>query len=109
MLSAPTLFALTGSALMAVVAFAPHRLPPPSATLSALVLPPPQPAWPTKLEFEAAYCDASVRLDIIDALRALDSAWACSVLRHALDDEFDDDVRTAIQSALSSSSQSLVT
>ena len=111
----PTLLALVGTALMAVAIFAPYRLPAPTridATVSPLIAPEVSPAWPALVEPAARPCDAAARLDLVDALRAVDSAWSREILATALAQETDPAVRTAIETALyagASSSQSLVT
>jgi hypothetical protein len=64
--------------------------------------------WPALVEATAIACDAAARIDLADALGALRSAWAESILRQAYETEPDPAVRSAIASALSSS-QSLVT
>ena len=65
--------------------------------------------WPALVEATAVACDAHARIDLADALGALRSSWAETILRRAYETEPDPAVRSAIASALSSSSQSLVT
>jgi hypothetical protein len=115
----PTLLALVGAALMAIAILAPHRLPPPSAYLSA----PPEPgqisalpgagiaepSWPQLVDPVATYCNADARRALVDALALLETPWSLAILRQALADETDSAVAAAIASALASSSQSLVT
>jgi hypothetical protein len=64
--------------------------------------------WPALVEASAVTCDAPARIDLAEALGALQSAWSESILRQALETESDPGVRLAIAAALSSS-QSLVT
>lgn len=118
-----TLLVLAGIALMAVAIFAPRRL---ASTVSVASSPTPAgaaplgarsaydeplrpPRWPQLVEPSAAALDVAARIDLVDALAALDSAWSESVLRQALAEEADPTVRSAIVSALASSTQSLVT
>ena len=118
-----TLLVLAGIALMAVAIFAPRRL---SSTVSVASSPAPAggapleartayderlrpPRWPQLVEPSATALDVAARSDLVDALAALDSAWSESVLRQALAEEADPGVRSAIVSALASSTQSLVT
>ena len=129
-LQIPTLLALLGTALMAVVIFAPAPVEakvtmslappfmPPLAPSSferwasaqpdvhdAWSLPPenpPQasPTWPTLLDPRAASCDAAARLALVDALATVRAPWADAILHRALDDEPDALVRDAIVAAL---------
>lgn len=117
----PTVLALAGTALMAIAIFGPFRKPvdavdavagdaestPGSAFGTANA--DGAPAWPALVDATAVACDAHARIDLADALGTLRSAWAESILRRAYDTEPDPSVRSAIASALSSSSQSLVT
>jgi hypothetical protein len=64
--------------------------------------------WTTLVEPSAVACDVSARIDLVEGLGALQSPWADTILRQALETEADPTVRTAIAAALSSS-QSLVT
>ncbi|MDP9105313.1 MAG: HEAT repeat domain-containing protein [Candidatus Eremiobacteraeota bacterium] len=125
----PMLLALLGTALMAVVIFAPSRVPVPVATSFAPPAPPPfeqwepcrfeqweppaideavavaQPAvgtaaWPALVDARASGCDATVRLGLVEALGAVRTPWAETILRHALDDEPDPTVRDAVAAAL---------
>jgi hypothetical protein len=105
----PMALTVAGTALMAVAIFGPFRKPidlddePAAATPVA-----PVQHWPALVEATAIACDAAARIDLADALGALRSAWAESILRQAYETEPDPAVRSAIASALSSS-QSLVT
>jgi hypothetical protein len=105
----PMALTVAGTALMAVAIFGPFRKPidlddePAAATPVA-----PIQHWPALVEATAIACDAAARIDLADALGALRSAWAESILRQAYETEPDPAVRSAIASALSSS-QSLVT
>jgi hypothetical protein len=100
----------TGTALMAVAIFGPfHRTgsdadadDAPKATDSATK------QWPALVEASAVACDVPARIDLAEALGALQSEWSESILRQALETESDPGVRLAIAAALSSS-QSLVT
>jgi hypothetical protein len=125
----PVLLALLGTALMAVVIFAPTcgaravtiSLAPPHASpelsswgpaptahwdtpsTSAAWEPPPvvdAPLWPTLVDRRACDCDATARLALVDALATLRSSWSDTILRRALDDEPDAAVREAVARAL---------
>jgi hypothetical protein len=111
----PVALALLGTALMAVVIFAPVPVP---ATVTMSFAPPippahdrPQPAfwappddplalWPVRLDPRAATCDAAARIGLVEALESVGGDWARDVLRGALDDEPDAAVRAAIERAL---------
>jgi len=111
----PTLLALLGTLLMAVVIFAPAPAaapkPAPPERYSALPFealapaaaapePPPQSAaWPLLLDPCAARCDVAARLALVDALAAVRTSWAGAILERALDDEPDPRVRAAIDAA----------
>lgn len=128
----PAALAVAGTALMAVAFFGPFRRHPPEANagaststdastsadagavndafLSGSV------AWPALVEASAAAIDVPARIDLADALGAVQSAWSESILRKAYETESDPSVRSAIEAALRqaqdsplSSSQSLVT
>jgi hypothetical protein len=117
----PLLLALLATALMAVVIFAPSRVPavvtvscaPPPAPramerwepapdidLWALPNPAPDvpraPAWPTSIDPRAAGCDAAARLGLVEALATIRTPWSETILRRALDEEPDPDVRDAV-------------
>jgi HEAT repeat protein len=105
----PTALAVAGTALMAVAFFGPFRRsvpdadePATDAAQTATV------QWPALVESSAVACDAQARIDLVDALGALQSEWAETILRKAYEGEPDPSVRAAIAAALSSS-QSLVT
>jgi hypothetical protein len=121
----PLLLALLATALMAVVIFAPSRIP---AVVTASCAPPPAPpamerwapapdidlwaplepvpettrapAWPTAIDPRAAACDATARLGLVDALATVRTPWSDAILRSALDDEPDSAVRAAVVAAL---------
>jgi hypothetical protein len=119
----PMLLALLGTALMAVVIFAPSRAP---ATVTTSFAPPPLPpaverwepspaidcweplaaeppdtsTWPALIDPRAAGCDAAARLALVEALAAVRSPWSETILRRALDDESDRSVRDAVVAAL---------
>lgn len=127
-LQIPTLLALLGTALMAVVIFAPKRELPAAAAISCAppTAPPPverwaPPAvdvdlfaaafpelpepvaaatWPTLIDPRAEGCTRETRLGLVDALASVGSAWAETMLHHARDDEPDETVRAAIDVAL---------
>jgi hypothetical protein len=118
MLHVPTLLALLGTALMAVVIFAPAPAFAPRSTASEVYsplpfeafaaagivpLPDPPPlssaVWPALVDPSAAQCDAGVRLALVDALAAVRRPWADAILRRALDEEPDARVRAAIEAA----------
>ena len=114
----PAALAVAGTALMAVALFGPFRRPlddvddeaPAGATNGATVL------WPALVEASAVRCDVPARIDLAEALGALQSAWSETILQKAYETEPDPGVRSAIATALQaaqdkplSSSQSLVT
>jgi hypothetical protein len=124
-LQIPTLLALLGTALMAVVIFAPAAnaasvtvsfAPPlapverwspapadPFATNSAAdIFSHRSPEWPALVDPRAAHCDAASRLALADALATVRGPWADAILHRALDDEPDALVRDAIVAALGS-------
>jgi hypothetical protein len=107
----PTALAVAGTALMAVAIFGPfHRSSKDDAdpTVSGSAARDATSPWPALVEASAAGCDVPARIDLAEALGALQSAWSESILRQALESESDPGVRSAISAALSSS-QSLVT
>jgi hypothetical protein len=110
----PTLLALLGTALMAVVVFAPKA---PVAPVVASCAPPnappalerwapphaseaPEPAWPALIEPSAAGCDRAGRLALIDALGAVRTPWAEAILTRAVRDDPDETVRRRAVAAL---------
>ena len=107
----PMLLALLGTALMAVVIFAPSRIPAAATVSFAPPLMPPavehwersssEPAWPLSIDARAVACDASARIELVRALGTLRSPWAESILRRALAEEADPGVRAAAAAALS--------
>jgi hypothetical protein len=121
-LQIPMLLALLGTALMAVVIFAPSRVPAPATTsfspppappavgrwepppaMDAWDLPmhePAAPLWPTLIDRRAANCDAVARLGLVEALATVRTPWSEAILRRALDDEPDPTVRAAVVTAL---------
>ncbi len=103
----PAALAVAGTALMAVAIFGPFHRAGHDADEPAGE-PPPAPHWPALVEPSAVDCDVPARIDLADALGTLQSAWAETILRQALETESDPGVRSAIAAALSSS-QSLVT
>jgi HEAT repeat protein len=106
----PTALAVAGTALMAVAIFGPFRKPVEVEADDAAGDAPAIAQWPALVEATAIACDARARIDLADALGALQSPWAEAILRQAYETESDPDVRSAIASALTlSSSQSLVT
>lgn len=108
-LQIPMLLALLGTALMAVVIFAPSRL---AAPVTTLVAPPPfprspieaavanQPSWPALIDLRAAACDVTARLELVEALGSVRTPWAQAILCRALDDEPEPAVRDAVSAAL---------
>jgi hypothetical protein len=120
-LQVPTLLALLGTVLMAVVIFAPAAptvqrepaLAPPQAysplpfdALAPLDVPPfsdpPRPStphWPALVDPSAAACDAAARLALAGALGAVRTPWAAAILGRALAEETDPAVRAAIADA----------
>jgi hypothetical protein len=105
----PTALAVAGTALMAVAIFGPFRKPvmetddvvPNDATPAVETIVSAQ--WPVLVEATALACDARARIDLADALGALQSPWAEAILRQAYETEADPDVRSAIASALAAS------
>jgi hypothetical protein len=108
----PAALAVAGTALMAVAFFGPFRRHPIDADAEADVAHGTSHngtvAWPALVEASASTIDVPARIDLADALGALQSAWSESILRKAYETESDPGVRAAIEAALSSS-QSLVT
>lgn len=122
-LQVPTLLALLGTLLMAVVIFAPA--PPAAKREPAFAAPPaysplpfealapvdvapfaepPLPAaprWPALVDPSAAACDAAARLALACALGAVRAPWAAAILSQALNEEADPGVRAAIVAARS--------
>jgi hypothetical protein len=122
-LQIPMLLALLGTALMAVVIFAPSRVP---APVTASFAPPPVPpafeqweplpveqceppgnepvaaevAWPALVDPRASACDTVARLGLVEALATVRTPWSDAVLRRARDDEPDPEVRAAVVAAL---------
>jgi hypothetical protein len=127
-LHAPTVLALLGTLLMAVVIFAPtasgaapaapaERYSPLPFEAFAPALAPRtaaeanaepklpgitarDPSWPAIVDPSAAECDAGARLALVDALAAVRSPWADAILRSALAEEPDERVRCAIATVL---------
>jgi len=121
-LQIPMLLALLGTALMAIVIFAPSRAPAPANVSFAPPPAPPlaehwepwaavesavapvreshSPGWPLLIDRRAENCDAAARLGLVDALAAVRTPWSEAILRHALDEEPDPSVRIAVTAAL---------
>lgn len=96
-----TLLALIGAALAAIAIFAPHRLPPPSPAVSALLHPPVrEPDWVRALDAGAVAGDADARRALIGALGELASPWSQAVLEEAVAADPDSGVRAAAAAAL---------
>ncbi|HEY0396299.1 MAG TPA: hypothetical protein VGD01_17580 [Candidatus Elarobacter sp.] len=120
----PTLLAVLGTVLMAIVIFAPAPMRP---TVTASCAPPvdplPQqfrswepidfavpmhepdpvdriPSWPALFDARASGCDAEARHALAAALGAVRTPWAAAILQRALDDEVDETVRGALDAAL---------
>jgi hypothetical protein len=74
--------------------------PDPAAAEDAAVVNDALALWPLRLDPRAAACDAAARIELVEALASVGGAWACGVLRGALDDEPDAVVRDAIERAL---------
>ncbi len=110
----PTMLAFIGTSLTAIAVFAPER--PRAATVSFAPpiepppverwLPPPAPGddeaasprtpgWPALVDPRADGSEVAVRLALVDALVALATPWADAILRRALDEESDPQVRAA--------------
>jgi len=111
----PAVLAVAGTALMAAAIFGPFRRSAAEEPVSSAATPAGA-QWPTLVEVSAVACDVPARIDLAEALGALQSAWAGSILRRAYETESDPAVRSAIEAALResqdmplSSSQSLVT
>jgi len=58
------------------------------------------PAWPVLIDPLATHCDADARRRIALALGALKEPWCEEILRRALDEEIDADVRLALLAGL---------
>jgi hypothetical protein len=122
----PTLLALLGTALMAVVIFAPVSASAAHAPAAERYSPLPfdafaaeafnapfhapeampyaetyreEPAWPALVDPSAAACEPVVRLALVEALTAVRAPWADAILRRALLDETDARVLTALERA----------
>ncbi len=96
---------------MAVAIFVPFRssrAPEPATDEDVVASAPAVPRWPELVEPSATSCDVRARLDLVDALASIHSAWAVGVLRRANDDETDPEVRAAIARALDDASAALV-
>ena len=109
--SVPTALAVAGTALMAVAIFGPfHRSGKDDAEeqTSSSAARAGAARWPALVEPSALACDVPARIDLAEALGALQSTWAETILRQALETEPNPAVRSVIAAALSSS-QSLVT
>jgi hypothetical protein len=57
-------------------------------------------AWPALVDPRASACDAAARLGLVEALAAVRTPWSEAILRRALADEPDVDVRDAVAAAL---------
>ena len=127
-LQIPTLLALLGTALMAIVIFAPRRqavtatatlsfapplapppverwMPPPAEDDAFGAEPVPEAAplhvgWPELVDPTAAAATPDTRLRLAEALGAVRSPWALAVLEHARGEEPEPAVRAAIDAAL---------
>ena len=107
--SVPTALAVAGTALMAVAIFGPfHRSAKDDADEPTPATNGRASQWTTLVEPTAVACDVAARIDLVEALGTLQSPWAETILRQALETEPDPTVRSAIATALTSS-QSLVT
>ena len=117
----PTLLAVVGTVLMAIVIFAPapasaSSRPPapdvysplpfeaiePFAASGVGARPEPAPcvpAWPALIDRSAAHCDADGRLALVGALAVVRAPWADAILRDAFEEESDEQVRAAIAAA----------
>lgn len=98
----PAALALAGTALLAVAFFGPFRRPSDAGEPNAPPAPGANVPWPSLVEASATACDVPARIDLADALGALQSPWAEAILRKAYDTEPDAQVRSAIAAALSS-------
>lgn len=115
----PAALAVAGTALMAVAFFGPFRRhaidTDAEADAAKVAARNGRVAWPALVEASASTIDVPARIDLADALGALQSPWSESILRTAYETESDPGVRSAIEAALRqpqdrlSSSQSLVT
>jgi hypothetical protein len=115
----PAALAVAGTALMAVAFFGPfrrHTIADADTGAANGAVRHGTLAWPALVESSASAIDVPARIDLADALGALQSAWSESILQKAYETESDPGVRSAIEAALRqaqdrllSSSQSLVT
>jgi hypothetical protein len=103
----PAALALAGTALLAMAFFGPFRRTSETSDVAETPAPGATVLWPALVEASATACDVPARIDLADALGALQTAWAEAILRKAYDTEPDPAVRSAIATALSST-QSLV-
>jgi hypothetical protein len=98
----PAALAVAGTALMAVAFFGPfrrHAFDPDADALNGAAHNGTV-AWPALVEASASAIDAPARIDLADALGALQSPWSESILRKAYETESDPGVRSAIDAAL---------
>jgi hypothetical protein len=104
----PAALAVAGTALMAVAIFGPFRRTSADSDDASSSHAGANASWPALVEASATACDVPARIDLAEALGALHSEWAESILKQAYETEPDAGVRSAISTALSSN-QSLVT
>lgn len=104
----PAALAIAGTALLAMAFFGPFRRTGEGSGSAAGPATNANVAWPALVEPSATACDVPARIDMADALGALQTSWAEAILRKAYDTEPDAQVRTAIAAALAST-HSLVT
>jgi hypothetical protein len=103
----PAALAIAGTALLAMAFFGPFRRPPETSEAGGSAAHVANVQWPALVDASAVACDVPARIDLADALGALQTGWAEAILRKAYDTEPDPEVRSAIATALSST-QSLV-
>jgi hypothetical protein len=101
----PLILVLLGTALMAIVIFAPQAQPAQRASAPISFAPPAvevvgAPEWPRLVDPRADACDVATRLAIADALGAVRRPWAAAILARAACEERDSTVRDAIAAAL---------
>ena len=97
-LQVPSLLMLVGAALLAVAIFAPG--PAGDEAMSGLhAAGGGPPAWPQRFDPRAAGCDPAARIELIGGLADVGAGWSDAVLRAALDEETDPQVRRALEEA----------
>lgn len=63
-----------------------------------------QPSWPSLVDEALADADAALRMDVIERLGLVGSAWSREILERAAEQEQDGRVRSAVAEALNAAS-----